>query len=104
MINVENRKIVSPIDKLAIRFNCHVGSVIAIDRNPFATKNFLNVGDWIVKIWTDDIKEDSLITIRLDPFNLIDLKIALRIKATNFSNLKSLGIGIEFLIFNTFLL
>lgn len=90
----------SPIDKLAIRFNCHVGPVIAIDRNLFAT--FLNVGDWIVKIWMDDIKEDSLITIRLDPFNLIDLKIALRIKATNFSNLKSLGIGIEFLIFNTY--
>ncbi|KYN06592.1 Dynein intermediate chain 3, ciliary [Cyphomyrmex costatus] len=63
VINIR-RKVTKPVDKLAMRFNCHVGPVIAIDRSPFSVKNFLTVGDWIVKIWSDDTKEDSLITIR----------------------------------------
>lgn len=83
VINVR-RKVINPINKLALRFNCHVGPVIAIDRNPFITKYFLTVGDWTVKIWTEDTRERSLITIRLDPLNLNDLnRLALRIKATN---------------------
>lgn len=84
VINVR-RKVVNPVTKLAVRFNCHVGPVIAIDRSPFATKNFLTVGDWTVKIWTDDIKEGSLITIRLDSLNLIIL-------CKSIFNLKSLGL------------
>ncbi|XP_071582849.1 uncharacterized protein [Temnothorax nylanderi] len=64
VINVR-RKLANPVDKLAMRFNCHVGPVIAIDRSPFATKYFLTVGDWTVKIWTDDTaREGSLLTIR----------------------------------------
>ncbi|KAL6259716.1 hypothetical protein P5V15_009629 [Pogonomyrmex californicus] len=63
VINVR-RKAASPTDKMAVRFNCHVGFVIAIDRNPFAVKNFLTVGDWTVKIWTDDIRENNLLAIR----------------------------------------
>ncbi|XP_018351599.1 PREDICTED: dynein intermediate chain 3, ciliary-like [Trachymyrmex septentrionalis] len=63
VINIR-RKAMNPVDKLAMRFNCHVGPVIAIDRNPFFTKNFLTVGDWTVKIWSEDIREGYLITIR----------------------------------------
>lgn len=83
MVNVR-RKVASPINKLALRFKCHVGPVITIDRNPFVMKYFLTVGDWTVKIWTEDIKESSLISLRLDPLNLNDLnRPALRIKAIN---------------------
>ncbi|XP_067208128.1 dynein intermediate chain 3, ciliary-like isoform X2 [Linepithema humile] len=42
VINV-NRKMQSPVEKLAVRFNCHLGPVIAIDRHPFALKNFLTL-------------------------------------------------------------
>ncbi|KAG5308272.1 DYI3 protein, partial [Acromyrmex insinuator] len=63
VINIR-RKVVKPVEKLAMRFNCHVGPVIAIDRNPFFNKNFLTVGDWTVKIWSDDVREDCLIAIR----------------------------------------
>ncbi|KYM78885.1 Dynein intermediate chain 3, ciliary [Atta colombica] len=63
VINIR-RKVMKPVDKLAMRFNCHVGPVIDIDRNPFFIKNFLTVGDWTVKIWSDDMREDCLITIR----------------------------------------
>lgn len=72
VINVR-RKFARPVDKLARRFNCHVGPVIAIDRNPFATKNFLTVGDWTVKIWTENNRDGSSLAIRLDPLNLIGL-------------------------------
>ncbi|XP_077262113.1 dynein intermediate chain 3, ciliary-like isoform X1 [Temnothorax americanus] len=65
MVIKVRRKLANPVDKLAMRFNCHVGPVIAIDRSPFATKNFLTVGDWTVKIWTEDTaREGSLLTIR----------------------------------------
>jgi len=63
VINIRE-KVMKPIDKLAIRFNCHIGPIIDIDRNPFFIKNFLTVGDWTVKIWSDDMREDCLITIR----------------------------------------
>lgn len=64
VVNV-NRRTASLVEKLANRFNCHHGPVIAIDRNPFTPKNFLTVGDCTAKIWADDTREDSLITIRL---------------------------------------
>ncbi|KAG5329903.1 DYI3 protein, partial [Acromyrmex charruanus] len=63
VINIR-RKVVKPVDKLAMRFNCHVGPVIAIDRSSFFNKNFLTVGDWTVKIWSEDVREDCLIAIR----------------------------------------
>lgn len=91
VINI-SRKVTNSIDKLTIRFRCHVGPVIAIDRNPFATKYFLTVGDWTVKIWAEESREGSLTTIRLDPLNSIVLnRAALRIRARNLLNLKSLG-------------
>lgn len=68
-----NRRAASPMEKLAMRFNCHIGPVVAIDRNPFALKNFLTVGDWTAKIWAEDTKEGNLIVTRLDSFNLIGL-------------------------------
>ncbi|XP_024940578.1 dynein intermediate chain 3, ciliary-like isoform X2 [Cephus cinctus] len=57
-----SRKGKNPAEKLALRFRCHYGPVVAIDRNPFSTKNFLTVGDWTVKIWAEDTKEGCLIS------------------------------------------
>lgn len=70
VVNV-NRRTTSPTEKLAYRFSCHRGPVIAIDRNPFTPKNFLTVGDCTAKIWADDTREDSLITIRFVKINRI---------------------------------
>lgn len=65
VINV-HRRMMNPIDKLSARFNCHVGPVVAIDRNPFISKIFFTVGDWTVQIWTDDMRDYSLFSIRLE--------------------------------------
>lgn len=63
VVNV-NRRTKNPVDKVAIRFECYTGAVIAIDRHPIYTKNFLTVGNWTAKVWADDTKEGSLLSTR----------------------------------------
>ncbi|CAG5101233.1 Similar to Dynein intermediate chain 3 [Cotesia congregata] len=69
MVGMENGIVVSgsrkgknPVEKMSMRFDCHCGPVVAIDRNSFATKNFLTIGDWTTKIWAEDTKEGNLIS------------------------------------------
>lgn len=40
---------------------CHLGPVVAIKRNPAFVKNFLTVGDWCARIWSEDCKESAII-------------------------------------------
>ncbi|XP_026666893.1 dynein intermediate chain 3, ciliary-like [Ceratina calcarata] len=61
VVNV-NRRTLNPLEKLALRFHCYTGPVVAIDRNPLYTKNFLTIGDWSAKIWADDTKEGCFLT------------------------------------------
>lgn len=63
-----NRKGKNAAEKIAIKFECHYGPVITIDRNPFSAKNYLTVGDWSTKIWAEDAKEGSLLFTRLVMF------------------------------------
>uniref|UniRef100_A0A0C9RU86 Dnai2 protein n=1 Tax=Fopius arisanus TaxID=64838 RepID=A0A0C9RU86_9HYME len=71
MAGMENGVVVSgtrkgknPVEKLALRFNCHYGPVVGIDRNPFSTKNFLTIGDWSARIWSEDTREGNLVSTR----------------------------------------
>ncbi|XP_043519799.1 dynein intermediate chain 3, ciliary-like [Frieseomelitta varia] len=61
VVNV-NRRASNPVEKLAVRFHCYMGPVVAIDRNPVYTKNFLTIGDWSAKVWADDTKEGNLLS------------------------------------------
>lgn len=63
VVNV-NRRTSNLVEKLAIRFQCYTGPVIAIDRNPIYTKNFLTIGNWSANIWADDTKEGNLLCTR----------------------------------------
>ncbi|XP_015124160.2 dynein intermediate chain 3, ciliary-like, partial [Diachasma alloeum] len=71
MAGMENGVVVSgtrkgknPAEKLAVRFNCHYGPVLAIDRNPFSTKNFLTIGDWTARVWAEDTREGNLVSTK----------------------------------------
>lgn len=72
-----NRRGQNPVEKLATRFECCTGHVIAIDRNPTYTKSFLTIGDWCAKVWADDTKEgyflnawyDCLTTFNFETFH-----------------------------------
>lgn len=49
------------MEKMTARFNAHMGPVLALQRNPAFVKNFLTIGDWCAKIWSEDCRESSII-------------------------------------------
>ncbi|KAF5294468.1 hypothetical protein FQR65_LT01594 [Abscondita terminalis] len=55
-----NRKGKSPSEKMGLKFQAHMGPVLSIQRNPAFLKNFLSVGDWTARIWSEDCKESSI--------------------------------------------
>nr|XP_018910150.1 PREDICTED: dynein intermediate chain 2, axonemal [Bemisia tabaci] len=56
-----NRKGKTTLEKLTAQFKAHQGPVYALHRNPSFVKNFLSVGDWTAKIWTEDCRESAII-------------------------------------------
>ncbi|GLH09036.1 Cytoplasmic dynein 1 intermediate chain, partial [Gryllus bimaculatus] len=56
-----NRKGKLPSEKITARFQAHLGPVYALQRNPGYSKNFLTVGDWTARVWSEDCKESSII-------------------------------------------
>lgn len=55
-----NRKAKSANDKIVAVYNQHYGPIYAVQRNPFFPKNFLTIGDWTARIWSEDIRESSV--------------------------------------------
>lgn len=51
---------------------CHLGPVYTITRNPSFLKNFLTVGDWTARIWSEDCRESAIIWTRHQPAMLTD--------------------------------
>ena len=56
-----NRKGKTPAEKISTRFKAQYGPVISVERNPTFVKNFLTVGDWNARIWSEDCKESCII-------------------------------------------
>ncbi|KAF6773195.1 hypothetical protein AHF37_06992 [Paragonimus kellicotti] len=55
-----NRKGKTPAEKIVAVYPGHLGPVYALQRNPFFPKNFLSVGDWTARIWSEDIRDSSI--------------------------------------------
>ncbi|KAM9839088.1 dynein axonemal intermediate chain 2 [Aulostomus maculatus] len=55
-----NRKAKTPGEKIVCTYSGHHGPIYALQRNPFFPKNFLTVGDWTARIWSEDIKDSSI--------------------------------------------
>ncbi|KAH8413016.1 hypothetical protein KR009_007421 [Drosophila setifemur] len=53
---VGNRKGVTPSESIIGAYPMFAGPVRAIMRNPFFVKNFLLIGDWRARIWSEEIK------------------------------------------------
>ncbi|CAH0546097.1 unnamed protein product [Brassicogethes aeneus] len=56
-----NRKGKSAVEKMSARFQAHLGPVWTMQRNPGFVKNFLTIGDWTAKVWSEDCKESAII-------------------------------------------
>ncbi|XP_031694151.1 dynein intermediate chain 2, axonemal-like, partial [Anarrhichthys ocellatus] len=67
-----NRKAKTPSEKIVCTYDGHEGPVYALQRNPFFPKNFLTVGDWTARIWSEDIKESSIMWTKYQMSYLTD--------------------------------
>ncbi|KAM6903932.1 dynein axonemal intermediate chain 2 [Lycodopsis pacificus] len=67
-----NRKAKTPSEKIVCTYDGHQGPVYALQRNPFFPKNFLTVGDWTARIWSEDIKESSIMWTKYQMSYLTD--------------------------------
>ncbi|KAG6455160.1 dynein intermediate chain 3, ciliary [Manduca sexta] len=56
-----NRKGKTPMEKLPVKFDAHNGPVWSVERNPNFLKNFLTVGDWTVRVWSEDCRESAVL-------------------------------------------
>uniref|UniRef100_A0A8C6VDJ0 Dynein intermediate chain 2, axonemal n=1 Tax=Naja naja TaxID=35670 RepID=A0A8C6VDJ0_NAJNA len=55
-----NRKAKTPAEKIVCTFSGHHGPIYSLSRNPFYPKNFLTVGDWTARIWSEESKESCI--------------------------------------------
>ncbi|XP_050391535.1 dynein intermediate chain 3, ciliary [Patella vulgata] len=55
-----NRKAKTPLEKIVALYSGHIGPVYSLQRNTHFPKNFLSVGDWTARIWSEDIRESSI--------------------------------------------
>lgn len=46
---------------LRTQFEAHLGPVWALKRNPGFLKNFLTVGDWTARVWSEDCRESAVV-------------------------------------------
>ncbi|XP_055031865.2 dynein axonemal intermediate chain 2 [Misgurnus anguillicaudatus] len=67
-----NRKAKTPAEKIVCTYGSHHGPIYALQRNPFFPKNFLTVGDWTARIWSEDIKESSIMWTKYHTTSLLD--------------------------------
>lgn len=43
------------------QFEAHNGPVWSLERNPGFLKNFLTVGDWTARVWSEDCRESAVL-------------------------------------------
>lgn len=56
-----NRKANLPTEKILSRFRAHVSQVNSLERNTAFVKNFLTVGDFCCKIWSEEYRDAPII-------------------------------------------
>jgi len=67
-----NRKAKTMAEKIVTVYPGHYGPVYSLQRNPFYPKNFLTVGDWTARIWSEDIKESAIMWTKYHSSYLTD--------------------------------
>ncbi|TDG95893.1 hypothetical protein EPR50_G00244200 [Perca flavescens] len=67
-----NRKAKTPAEKIVCSYDGHHGPVYALHRNPFFPKNFLTVGDWTARIWSEDIRDSAIMWTKYQTAYLMD--------------------------------
>ncbi|OAF64866.1 Axonemal dynein intermediate chain 2, partial [Intoshia linei] len=55
-----NRKAKTPQEKIVAVYSGHHGAIYSLQRNPYFIKNFLTVGDWTARIWSEDHRDHAI--------------------------------------------
>ncbi len=58
------RKAKNDAEKINVIYPGHYGPVYAIQRHPFFNKIFLSIGDWTLKIWSEEIRDDYIFSTK----------------------------------------
>ncbi|KAJ8729776.1 hypothetical protein PYW08_001357 [Mythimna loreyi] len=72
LVMTGNRKAKTIADKISGKFNAHLGPVWALHRNPGFLKNFLTVGDWTARVWSEDCRESAVLWTPPGRYSLTD--------------------------------
>lgn len=57
-----NRRAKTPADRITGSFTGHAGPIVSLSRHPFFPKHFLSIGDWTVRVWSEDLHTQLVAT------------------------------------------
>ena len=58
------RKGKTDADRINVIYPGHAGPIVALQRHPFFNKTFLSIADWTTKIWSEEIRDDFILSTR----------------------------------------
>ncbi|XP_025198172.1 dynein intermediate chain 3, ciliary-like [Melanaphis sacchari] len=67
-----NRKGKTVFEKIPYTYKCHGGPIYSVKRHPAYLKNFLTIGDWQAKIWSEEVKESPIMWTKHYDMRLTD--------------------------------
>lgn len=62
-----NRRARTTAERIMCQYEAHLGPVHALHRHPQLPKIFLTVGDWTTHVWTEDIRDSPILTLKWVP-------------------------------------
>ena len=65
-----NRRARTTAERIMCQYEAHLGPVHGLHRHPQLPKIFLTVGDWTTHVWTEDIRDSPILTLKFVYFVL----------------------------------
>ncbi|XP_046653741.1 dynein intermediate chain 3, ciliary-like [Daphnia pulicaria] len=59
-----NRRARTTAERIMCQYEAHLGPVHGLHRHPQLPKIFLTVGDWTTNVWTEDIRDSPILTLK----------------------------------------
>lgn len=59
-----NRRARTTAERIMCQYEAHLGPVHGLHRHPQLPKIFLTVGDWTTHVWTEDIRDSPILTLK----------------------------------------
>ncbi|CAF0927928.1 unnamed protein product [Rotaria sordida] len=66
------RKAKIDTERINVIYPGHSGPIYSIQRHPFFHKTFLSIGDWTLRIWSEEIRDDYIFSTKPSKYYLTD--------------------------------